>query len=248
MLKKSQGSEVEVQDHVADHYVEKRYKGLGLKYHTRVISEMMEGIHGKILDVGCGVGIISDLYPDHDIHGIDISRGMLRHHKGKCQFASATDIPFDDGAFDSVVCRSVLHHLHEPKKALEEISRVLKPGGRFVCWETNKSWIASIVRSLTQHGDNFSNAHTSFDNLPKLVGEHFHDLVVKYQGFVGYPLYGFPDILDFSAHIPSLFRPCMFLDECLSSVPVIHKLGFAVMIKGRKEDDNVVRFDAIDCR
>jgi 2-polyprenyl-3-methyl-5-hydroxy-6-metoxy-1,4-benzoquinol methylase len=64
-------NEVEVQDHVADYYVEKRYKGLGLKYHFKVINEMMEGIDGKILDMGCGTGIISDLYPERDILGID---------------------------------------------------------------------------------------------------------------------------------------------------------------------------------
>jgi ubiquinone/menaquinone biosynthesis C-methylase UbiE len=234
MLKKSPASDVEVQDHVADHYVEKRYKGLGLKYHTRIINEMMDGIDGKILDVGCGTGIISELYPSLDILGIDISRGMLSHHKGKHQYASATDIPFSDNSFDSVICRSVLHHLHEPTKALQEIRRVLKPGGRFVCWETNKSWIASIIRSLTQHGDNFSNAHTSFSNLPEFVRHYFCDMVVKYQGYIGYPLYGFPDILDFSRFLPSFFDSAMVLDEVLSKIPVLNKLGFAVMIKARK--------------
>lgn len=248
MSKKSRGSELEVQDHVADHYVEKRYKGLGREYHLKVIKELMHGIDGKILDVGCGMGIISELYPELDIIGIDISKGMLRHHKGRHLFASADNIPFPDSSFDSVVCRSVLHHLHRPEKALEEIKRVLKPSGRFVCWETNKSWIASIVRSLTQHGDNFSNAHTSFSNLPKLIDEYFCDLVVKYQGFIGYPLYGFPDILDFSGYLPSFFKPVMFLDECLSSIPFVRRLGFAVMIKGRKADRLVCSFDHIDCR
>lgn len=232
-------SEKEVQDHVADHYVEKRYKGLGLRYHTSIIKEMMEGLDGKflwpkkILDVGCGCGILHDLYPYLDIVGIDISHGMLRHHKGKHLYASATDIPFPDASFDSVVCRSVLHHLHEPKKALEEIRRVLKPGGYVVFWETNKSWIAEIVRRITQHGDNFSNAHTSFNNLPELVGEYFRDLMVKYQGFIGYPVYGFSDILDIGKHVPSLFNPIMALDKMLSHSP-IKKLGFAVMIHGRK--------------
>lgn len=234
MSKKSRGSEVEVQDHVADHYVEQRYKGLGLKYHKWIIEEMMSHVHGKTLDVGCGTGVLNELYPERDIMGIDISYGMLRHHKGKHQYASADDIPFDDSSFDSVVCRSVLHHLHFPKKALEEMKRVLKPGGRFVCWETNKSWIAEIVRRMTQHGDNFSNAHTSFSDLPGVVGEYFHDLVVKYQGFIGYPVYGFPDILDIGRHVPSFFEPIMALDNALSKVPVVNKLGFAVMIKGVK--------------
>lgn len=226
-------SEIEVQDHVADYYVEKRYKGLGLEYHKRIITEMMEGINGKILDVGCGVGVVNDLYPDYDITGIDCSPGMLRHHKGKHILASANEIPFPDGSFDSVVCRSVLHHLPDPKIALAEIKRVLKPGGKFVCWETNKSWIATVVRRLTQHGDHFSEYHTAFSDLPSLVRKYFCGVEVKYQGYIGYPLYGFPDILDIGRHIPSAFNAWMRVDEMLSHSP-LKKLGFAVMIKGVK--------------
>jgi ubiquinone/menaquinone biosynthesis C-methylase UbiE len=191
----------------------------------------MEDVDGKIIDVGCGTGILSDLYPERDIMGIDISPGMLRHHKGKHALGSADNIPFGDNHFDSVVCRSVLHHLPDPTKALSEIVRVLKPGGRFVCWETNKSWLATIVRRITQHGDHFSEYHTAFNNLPRLVSYYFSDLSVKYQGFIGYPFYGFPDILDIGRHIPSFFESAMFLDELCSKIPCVRKLGFAVMIK-----------------
>lgn len=227
-------SEIEVQDHVADYYVEKRYKGLGLKYHTRIIKEMMNEIKGRVLDVGCGTGIVHDLYPNLDIFGIDVSSGMLKHHKGDHWLASATDIPFADNMFDSVVCRSVLHHIPETEKALSEIKRVLKPNGRFVCWETNKSWLAEIVRRKTQHGDHFSEYHRSFSNLPVTINNYFRNVVVKYQGYIGYPMYGFPDILDFSHFIPYFFEPIMAVDEMLSRVPIINKMGFAVMIKGIK--------------
>lgn len=226
--------ELKVQNHVADHYVEKRYKGLGLKYHTEVIKEMMEGIDGKILDIGTGCGILHDLYPRLDIVGIDISPGMLKHHKGKHLLASADNIPFDNDHFDSIVCRSVLHHLHRPEKALEEIVRVLKPGGRFVCYETNKSWIASIIRSLTQHGDNFSNAHTSFSNLPSTVSQFLNIEEIRYQGFLAYPCFGFPDIAPIGDYIKSLFEIFIRIDNIISTIPVFNKLGFAVMIKARK--------------
>ena len=227
-------SEIEVQDHSADYYVTKRYQNFGLKYHTKIIREMMSDVYGKILDVGCGTGIIHDLYPLFDIHGIDVSRGMLNHHKGKHSLASATDIPFDNNHFDSVVCRSVLHHIPKTNEALNEIYRVLKPGGRFVCWETNKSWLAELVRRRTQHGDRFSEYHHSFSHLPSLIRLYFHDMVVKYQGFIGYPLYGFPDICDFSRFFPCLFKPVLVLDSLISEVPFISRMGFAVMIKAIK--------------
>jgi len=228
-------NEIDVQDNVAGHYIEKRYKGLGLKYHSKIIEEMMKNIDGKILDVGTGVGILHNLYPDLDITGIDISRGMLRHHKGKHLWASATDIPFPDNSFDSVVCRSVLHHLHEPKKALEEIKRVLKPGGHVVFWETNKSFIAEIVRRLTQHGDNFSNAHTSFDNLPNLVQDYFTIHRKTYQGFFAYVLYGFPDVIPFHIIFWPFYSFFSMVDKILSYIPLINHLGFAIMIRARKE-------------
>lgn len=227
-------NEVEVQDNVAGYYVDKRYKGLGLKYHSRIIKEMMEGVHGKILDVGCGTGIIHDLYPHRDIVGIDVSKGMLSHHKGKHLLASADDIPFPNDTFDSVVCRSVLHHLPRAWKGLNEIWRVLRPGGTFVCWETNKSWLAELIRRRTQHGDHFSEYHHSFSNLPELINLYFRNKVVKYQGFVGYPIFGFPDIYDFSRFFHLFFEPIMFLDEMCSRIPILNRMGFAVMIKAKK--------------
>ncbi len=39
-------------------------------------------------------------------------------------------MPFEDGSFDAVICKAVLEHIQEPKKAAREIFRVLKPGGK----------------------------------------------------------------------------------------------------------------------
>lgn len=229
-------SEIEVQDHSADYYVNKRYKSYGLKYHSHIISQMMEGIDGKILDVGCGTGIISDLYPDRDIWGIDISWGMLSHHRGKHIVASACDIPWPSCSFDSVVCRSVLHHLPQAEKALREIVRVLKPGGKFVCWETNKSWLAQLVRRFTQHGDRFSDYHSSFSDLGSLIKRYFRkeSVRVTFQGYLAYPLVGFPDIIDFGDMVGRSWRYLVAVDEAISRIPIVNRLGFAVMIKAIK--------------
>ena len=227
-------TEIEVQDHVADYYVNKRYTNYGLKYHKDIIKGIMDGVSGKILDVGCGTGVIHDLYPNLDIIGIDVSEGMLSHHKGVHYKMSAEKILFPDNYFDAVICRSVLHHLPDCELALIEIKRVLKPGGKLVCWETNKSWLAEKVRSFTQHGDHFSEYHHSFSNLDDLIGDHYRINELRYQGFVAYPLFGFPDILDFSKFLWWLFWPCHFLDKFLSKIPVIKKLGFAILIKAVK--------------
>jgi len=227
--------ETQVQDHSSEYY-DKRYSGKGFDYHFSIICEMVRDCYGldlKILDVGCGTGILNRVYPNLDIMGIDISDGMLKRNPYKWMKASADDIPFRDGYFDMVFCRSVLHHLPNPQLALSEMKRVLKPGGSFVCWETNKSWIASLVRKLTHHGDRFSDYHTEFKDLPTLVRDYFSVSQVKYGGFFAYGLYGFPDIVNFPRFIDRLYPKFHALDELLSR-SFLKKLGFWVMIKGVK--------------
>jgi ubiquinone/menaquinone biosynthesis C-methylase UbiE len=49
--------------------------------------------------------------------------------------AGAEELPFDDGSFDTVVCTYVLCTVDDPRRALEEIGRVLAPGGRYLFME-----------------------------------------------------------------------------------------------------------------
>lgn len=227
-------SEEEIQDHVSDYYANKRYQNYGRKYHKYVIRGLVGRASGRILDVGCGTGIISELYPNLDIIGIDISEGMLRFNKRRWIKASAEAIPFEDESFDMVICRSLLHHLPDAEKGLTEIRRVLKPGGIFTCWETNAGWLAERIRERTQHGDHFSEYHHSFNNLPELVGNYFQIKRIKYEGFMAYPLFGFPDIIDFSSFMGFFYQPSLLADEILSRIPLINRMGFAVRIKATK--------------
>ena len=226
-------NELKVQDDVSYHYASKRYKDYGLKYHSYVIADLMKESNGKILDLGCGIGILSDLYPNKDIIGVDISDGMLSFNKNRWVKASAENLPFSDGYFDFVVCRSLLHHLPSALVGLKEIFRVLKKGGKVVMWETNKSWLAEKVRAKTHHGDHFSEYHTSFDNLPNLVSALFKIESVKYEGLLAYGLYGFRDIVDLSKYTKWAFKYAVKFDEWLSR-SWFKKVGFAVQIKAMK--------------
>lgn len=235
-------SEQEVQDHSAEYYANERYQDYGLAYHKHVIGELVEqlnwqNLNGKILDIGCGTGIISKLYPNLDITGVDISTEMLRYHPGKFVIGSAEHIPFPDEHFDAIICRSTLHHLPGAIAGLREMKRVLKSGGRIHFWETNASWLAEIIRHHTQHGDRFSEYHHSFHNLADVVGIHFNVTEVKYEGFLAYPIFGFPDITNFSRWIPFpniIFRLAIAIDEWLSR-SWFKRMGFAVRVKAVKE-------------
>lgn len=102
---------------------------------------------GFLLDVGCGPGNIAlklaRRCPRLTIVGLDRSRNMVQaarlaaarlglEDRAFFQQANAGEIPCPSGKFDVVLCNSVLHHLADPSKVLEEMLRVAKPAGAIV--------------------------------------------------------------------------------------------------------------------
>ncbi len=105
--------------------------------------EMIEtgGDFSRALDIGCGTGnILRKLrdYFDESI-GLDLSDDMLDVAKEELDEGrdwrlvrgKVSDLPFPDNYFEAVTAYSVFHHLPGFEEAIQEISRVLKPGGIF---------------------------------------------------------------------------------------------------------------------
>lgn len=97
----------------------------------------------KVLDVGCGNGYVLSKYAAEgaEVFGIDITQAGIDlcnkrfeylSLKGDFRVADAQVIPFPDDTFDCVCSMGVLHHVPDTQKALDEIYRVLKPGGRLI--------------------------------------------------------------------------------------------------------------------
>jgi SAM-dependent methyltransferase len=93
----------------------------------------------KILDAGCGPGEMAAMLMQrgYEVWGIDIAEPMVRHARERCRsnrfrVGDIERIPFPDSTFDGVVCLGVLEYLDADAKALREIGRVLKPGGKAV--------------------------------------------------------------------------------------------------------------------
>ena len=220
----------------------KRYSGTGFLYHARIVTEMLEGIKfrdgrhsDKVLDVGCGIGFVSQLYPNFDITGIDISQEMLDRNPHHWLRASAENIPFPDNHFDFIICRSLLHHLEVPQRGLLEMHRVLKPNGRWVCWEPNLSIFNDWIRKLSKLTKRFSHWHKNFQpqELVRMIQQAGLKIIQRrYHGHLAYPFLGFPDIIN--THLPLwVGRKLMWMDDRISRTPLA-RTGWAVMIRAVK--------------
>lgn len=93
-----------------------------------------------VADLGCGTGqMTAALAPFvHHVIAVDASAAMLNAAKKRLQEfrnvelrrGDLESLPIDDGRVDAATLALVLHHLAEPERAVAEVSRVLKPGGR----------------------------------------------------------------------------------------------------------------------
>ena len=99
---------------------------------------------GHALDIGTGPGVIPIMLaarvPGLRLTGVDLSKPMLQKAREAAEEAGVADrldfrvgdaksLPFSEQSFDLVLCNSLLHHLPAPLALLNEISRLVRPGG-----------------------------------------------------------------------------------------------------------------------
>ncbi len=87
----------------------------------------------SVLDLGSGTGAAFEHLINYRTTAIDPDKKMLELNKfeNKIQ-GSAENLPFRDNSFDNVFCSFVWRNVSDTNKALDEIYRVLRPGGKFV--------------------------------------------------------------------------------------------------------------------
>jgi len=93
----------------------------------------------RLLEIGCGLGhLVGQLEENFSTYGIDVNHAALRDTAKKIaprthlDIASAQELPFASGSFGVVVIKHVVEHLPDPGKAIQELGRVLAPGGILV--------------------------------------------------------------------------------------------------------------------
>jgi len=122
----------------------------------------------RILEVGCGSGVLCrqvapSVAPGGKITGVDISPEFLRLAQGyaantnlsnsiQWSASQAEVLPFQDASFDGVFAARLLLHVEEPQLVLNELVRVVRPGGRVVVmdWDYDTVAMDHSNRELTR--------------------------------------------------------------------------------------------------
>lgn len=126
---------------------------------------------GRALDVGTGPAQIPVKMlaraPGLSMVGVDRGAGMLALARAardagglasrlEVLHADARKLPFADGSFDLVVSNSVLHHLADPKPMLNEMRRVMRPGGALLVADLKRPAAPLMWPHMLWHGRNYS--------------------------------------------------------------------------------------------
>ncbi len=115
---------------------------------NNILKEVEPGKKLKVLDCGCGPGFFSIILgrEGHFITAVDYSAGMVEMAKknfkkygviGTALKMDAQNLEFEDDTFDLIVSRNMMWTLADPEKVYSEWMRVLRPGGKLICFDGN---------------------------------------------------------------------------------------------------------------
>ena len=144
---------------------------LGRKIYLRGIVRRLKeishlGVDKKILEIGCGNGIgtqmISEFFEPAELIATDLDEQLVKiamnKNKGSnvvIEAGNAADLEFPDNEFDAVIGLSVIHHIPNWKDCVNELYRVIKPNGLLILKElsieTFESPFGRLARQFVSH-------------------------------------------------------------------------------------------------
>ena len=197
--------------------------------------------NSEVLDYGCGVGpsiIAVSNYQPKKIIGIDISEISIKKAKDKTKYLGSMvelqvdnceKTSFENNRFDLVYGHGILHHL-EFSKCLDEILRILKPGGSLIFVEplgTNP--IINLYRKLTPKSRSIDE-HPFTDKDLTLLKNKYNDVEIKYYGLltlIFFPFYSDPNK-------SKIFKILKDADQILFKIKLFRYFAWSVLISAKK--------------
>jgi len=127
---------------------------------------LVEGLSGRVLEVGAGTGIqfrhyptavseVVALEPEPTLRAMAQDAAADAPVRVSVRDGLAARIPFDDGAFDAGICAGLLCSVDDPAAALGELARVIRPGGELRFYEhvaSPRGRAAALQRALDATG------------------------------------------------------------------------------------------------
>lgn len=155
----------------------------------------LDPLRTRVLDIGCSTGILTRHYAEFfgEVVGVDIDDGAVDWARSNraaenvsYRIGDSMDLPFPDGDFEIVTCTHIYEHVPNAQRMLDEIFRVLKPGGvcffaaenRLRLWEGHHNLpllsllpkpLGHLYVRLAGKGDRFYETHHTVWGLRRMV-------------------------------------------------------------------------------
>ena len=142
------------------------------KDYPDILEELEKEDFSDLLDAGCGpapmISLLAEKYPDRHYTGLDLTPAMIEQAKKKnipnADFVvgDCENFPFEDNAFDAIICSNSFHHYPNPQAFFDSAKRCLRPGGRLVLRDVTSDnklllWFMDKIElplaNLCGHGD-----------------------------------------------------------------------------------------------
>ena len=147
----------------------------------------------RALDLGCGTGemmkMLLQVDDQRELYGIDLSEKMLSVAESKLSgkvrlvLGDSEHLPFADNFFDVVYCNDSFHHYPAPEKVIQEVKRVLKPGGTFLIGDCWQPWVGrAIMNFYMRHSREGDVKIYSKEEMISLLSKCFHDISWEQAG------------------------------------------------------------------
>jgi ubiquinone/menaquinone biosynthesis C-methylase UbiE len=165
---------------------------------ARILVKTWTGTEEKsVLDVGCGTGLtglmlqnivtsLSNTGPTPiqqnvrvHIDGLDLSTSSLNIARSRGVYRSLQQhdfnekrLPFQDNSFDAAECIGVMSYAHDPRSLLDDIVRVVRPGGIVVFTQRSDLWVSLNVKEVLEsmQSEHLLSAFTVSEPLPYMPG------------------------------------------------------------------------------
>ena len=174
------------------------------EWHIPIAADFKSARGLKVLEIGCGLGTDGAQFAEAgaDYTGVDLTEAAVDLARkrfetfglpGNFQTADAEQLQFDDESFDLVYSHGVLHHTPDTAKAVREIHRVLRPGGRAMVMlyhrdSYNYRINISVLRRAGAHLLKFDSgvklAHLLTGEPMESLREHAHRLKTEKESYL----------------------------------------------------------------